>query len=44
MFPIYPIICIGSHKEPIFSRNPPIFPLNRTYSDIYISQCEATLL
>ena len=28
-FPIYPIICIGSYKEPIF-------PLNRTYSDIYI--------
>ena len=34
IFLIYPIICIGFFKEPIFQRNPPICPMKRTYSDI----------
>ena len=43
MFPIYPIICIRSYKEPIFQKIL-YFPINRTYSDICILHCEAILL
>ena len=43
IFPVYHIICIGCYKESI-SRNPPVFPINRTYFDIYILFCESILL
>ena len=43
-FSFYPIIFIASYKELRISRNPPIFPINSSYSDICILQCEAILL